>query len=105
MQITITGQHLDLTDALRSYIEEKFQKLSRHFANVIDVRVVLSVEKSRQKADASMLVGGNQFHADAETDDMYAAIDALLDKIDRQVLRHKEKLKDHRKADADKRLA
>ncbi len=105
MQITITGQHLDLTDALRSYVEEKFQKLSRHFANVIDVRVVLSVEKSRQKAEVSMLVGGNQLHADAETDDMYAAIDALLDKIDRQVLRHKEKLKDHRKADADKRLA
>ena len=105
MQINLTGQHLELTEPLRSYVEEKFQRLERHFDNVIDVHVVLSVEKLRQKAEASLLLGGNQLHAEAETDDMYAAIDGLVDKLDRQVVKHKEKVKDHHKADADKRLA
>lgn len=105
MQINLTGQHLELTDPLRTYVEEKFQRLERHFDNVIDVHVVLSVEKLRQKAEASLLLGGNQLHAEAETEDMYAAIDGLVDKLDRQVVKHKEKVKDHHKADADKRLA
>lgn len=105
MRINLTGLHLELTDSLRSYIEEKFSKLERHFDNVIDVRVVLSIEKQRQKAEANLLLGGNQIHAVAETDDMYATIDSLLDKLDRQLVKHKEKLKDHHKADADKRLA
>ncbi|APZ43936.1 ribosome hibernation-promoting factor, HPF/YfiA family [Acidihalobacter ferrooxydans] len=105
MQINLTGHHLELTDALRSYVEEKFRKLERHFDNVIDVHVVLSVEKLRQKAEASLLLGGSRIHAVAETEDMYAAIDSLIDKLDRQVVKHKEKTKDHHKADADKRLA
>ncbi len=105
MQINLTGHHLELTDPLRNYVEEKFQRLERHFDNVIDVHVVLSVEKLRQKAEASLLLGGNQLHAEAETEDMYAAIDGLVDKLDRQVVKHKEKVKDHHKADADKRLA
>ena len=105
MQINLTGQHLELTDPLRAYVEEKFQRLERHFDNVIDVHVVLSVEKLRQKAEASLLLGGNQLHAEAVTEDMYAAIDGLVDKLDRQVVKHKEKVKDHHKADADKRLA
>lgn len=105
MQINLTGHHLELTDPLRTYVEEKFQRLERHFDNVTDVHVVLSVEKLRQKAEASLLLGGNQLHAEAVTEDMYAAIDGLVDKLDRQVVKHKEKVKDHHKADADKRLA
>lgn len=103
MQINLTGHHIDLTDALRTYVNEKFERLERHFDNVIDVHVILSVEKLRQKAEASMIVSGSKIFADATDEDMYAAIDALIDKLDRQVVKHKEKTKDHHRAEGSHR--
>ena len=95
MQINLTGHHVDITSALRNYVHEKFERLERHFTHVIDAHVILTVEKLRHKAEASMLVSGNKLFADAVEEDMYAAIDGLVDKLDRQVVKHKEKLKDH----------
>ena len=103
MQINVTGHHVELTDALRNIINEKFERLERHFDNVIDVHVVLTVEKLQQKAEATMLVSGNRIHAEASNTDMYAAIDAMIDKLDRQVVKHKEKLKDHHRAEGSHR--
>jgi putative sigma-54 modulation protein len=96
MQINLTGRHLDITDAIRSYVQSKFERLERHFDHVTNVHVILSVEKLRQKAEASMHISGHDVFADSEHEDMYAAIDTLIDKLDRQVLRHKEKMKNHR---------
>lgn len=92
MQISISGHHIELTDALRNYVSDKFQRIERHFENVINVHVVLSVEKLEQKAEATMQVNGGKIHAEDAHEDLYAAIDGLIDKLDRQVLRHKEKL-------------
>ncbi|MGR8919177.1 MAG: ribosome hibernation-promoting factor, HPF/YfiA family [Gammaproteobacteria bacterium] len=96
MQINIDGHHVDLTDSMRDYIRSKLTRIERHFDQVVDVHVVLSVEKLRQKAEATVHVAGNNIHAHAENEDMYAAIDQLLDKLDRQVKKHKEKLTNHR---------
>jgi putative sigma-54 modulation protein len=96
MQINLTGRHLDITDAIRSYVQSKFERLERHFDHVTNVHVILSVEKLRQKAEASMHISGADVFADSEHEDMYAAIDTLVDKLDRQVLKHKEKMKNHR---------
>jgi len=95
MQINLTGQHLDITPALRDYVNEKIDRLERHFDNVTDMHVILSVEKLRHKAEATMHIAGGNLFADAVEEDMYAAIDALVDKLDRQVKKHKEKLTDH----------
>jgi len=95
MQLSLTGQHLDLTDSLKHYVDTKFEKLNRHFEHVLDVHVVLSVEKLRQKAEATLHVSGNNLFAVATREDMYAAIDNLVDKLDRQVVKHKEKIKNH----------
>ncbi|MDD3517396.1 MAG: ribosome-associated translation inhibitor RaiA [Chromatiales bacterium] len=103
MQINLTGHHVDLTDALRAYVDEKFSRLERHFDNVIDLHVILTVEKLRQKAEASVLVSGSKIYADAVDEDMYAAIDALVDKLDRQVVKHKEKIKDHHRSEGSHR--
>jgi len=96
MQMSVTGHHVEITDALRSYVEDKFQKLERHFDHVTNVHVILSVEKLQQKAEATMHISGADIFADAIHEDMYAAIDALLDKLDRQVLKHKEKIQSRR---------
>jgi putative sigma-54 modulation protein len=96
MQISLTGHHVDVTDALRSYVDSKFERLERHFDHVIDVHVILSVEKLDQKAEATIQLNGASVFADATHQDMYAAIDGLVDKLDRQVKKHKEKLTNHR---------
>jgi putative sigma-54 modulation protein len=98
MQINVTGQHLNLTDSLRDYAMNKMQKLERHFDHVTNVHIILSVEKERQKAEATVHVSGRDLFADAVADNMYPAIDAMVDKLDRQVKRHKEKLTDHHRA-------
>jgi putative sigma-54 modulation protein len=103
MQINLTGHHIDITSAMRNYVHDKFDRLERHFTHVIDAHVILTVEKLRHKAEASMLVSGNRLFADAVEDDMYAAIDGLVDKLDRQVVRHKEKLKDHHRLEGSHR--
>ncbi|MBL1277976.1 MAG: ribosome-associated translation inhibitor RaiA [Ectothiorhodospiraceae bacterium] len=95
MQISVSGQHLEVTDSLREYVISKLSKLERHFDKVTNVHAVLSVEKLRQKAEATIHINGANLFADAEKDNMYAAIDSLSDKLDRQIKRHKEKRSDH----------
>jgi putative sigma-54 modulation protein len=96
MQINLTGHHVDITNALRSYVDTKFERLERHFDHVTNVHVVLTVEKLRQKAEANLHLNGANVFADATHEDMYAAIDSLVDKLDRQVKKHKEKMTNHR---------
>jgi putative sigma-54 modulation protein len=98
MQISVTGHHVEVTDALKDYVDTKFQRLGRHFDQLIHIHVVLSVEKLRQKAEASIQLNGAKVFADAVHEDMYAAIDGLTDKLDRQVIKHKEKKSDYRGA-------
>jgi putative sigma-54 modulation protein len=99
MQITITGQHIDITQALRAYIESKFARLERHFDNMTNIHVVLNVEKERQMAEATIHVSRGKLFANDEHSDMYAAIDGLVDKLDRQLKKHKEKLTDHHRGE------
>ncbi|MDF2182190.1 ribosome-associated translation inhibitor RaiA [Neptuniibacter sp. CAU 1671] len=96
MQINITGHHVEVTEALNTYVLSKFEKIERHFDNITNVQVTLSVEKQRQKAEADMHVAGGQLFATHESEDMYAAIDGLSDKLDRQIIKHKEKMKKHK---------
>lgn len=95
MQINLTGHHTDITPALRSYVQTKFEKLRRHFNNMTNIHVILTVEKERRIAEAEVHVNNGNLFANAENNDMYAAIDSLVDKLDRQVKKHKEKLTDH----------
>lgn len=92
MQINISGHHLEITPALREYVTNKLSKLERHFDSITNTQVTLTVEKLRQKAEANVHVSGADLFAQSEHEDMYAAIDALTDKLDRQILKHKEKL-------------
>ena len=98
MQINLTGHHVDITDSLRNYVDSKFERLERHFDNVTNTHVILSVEKLEQKAEATMHLSGNTVFADSIDEDMYAAIDTLVDKLDRQVKKHKEKIKNHKRS-------
>lgn len=95
MQINLTGHHIEITDSMRDYVESKFSKLERHFDHINNVYVTLNVEKIRQVAEAKVNLNGGEVYATHEHDDMYAAIDGLIDKLDRQVIKHKEKLSDH----------
>ncbi len=95
MQINLTGHHVEITDSLRSYVDTKFSKLERHFDHISNVHVILNVEKLNQKAEATVHLSGAEVFASAENTDMYAAIDSMVDKLDRQVIKHKEKLKKH----------
>ena len=99
MQIDVTGHHVELTDPLRNYVNEKFERLERHFDHVTDVHVILSVEKLRHTAEATIHISGGKLFADSTNEDMYAAIDSLTDKLDRQIKRHKEKLTDHHRSE------
>jgi putative sigma-54 modulation protein len=96
MQINLTGHHVDVTDALKGYVDNKFERLARHFDHVINAHVILSVEKLSQKAEATLHINGANVFADSVHEDMYAAIDGLIDKLDRQVLRYKEKKSSYR---------
>ncbi len=106
MQLSVSGHHVEVTPPLRGYVEKKLERIVRHFDHVIDVHCVLTVEKLRHKAEATLAVSGAKIHADAVEGDMYAAIDALADKLDRRVKKHKEKVTDHHAAEVQKsRLA
>lgn len=105
MNLTVTGHHLDVTPAIREYLTTKLERVVRHFDSVIDVNVILSVEKMRQKVEATVRVRGKDIHAEADDADMYAAIDSLVDKLDRGVLRHKEKRNGSRQGPSLKRQA
>jgi len=95
MQMNISGHHVDLTPALRAYVTEKLQRLSKHFDHLISVDVILKVEKLDQMAEATVNAAGRTVFATASQSDMYAAIDALSDKLDRQVRRLKQRLRDN----------
>ena len=95
MQLSITGHHIDVTNAMKEYVENKLTKLERHFDHMTDIHCVLTVEKLQHKAEATIHLTGGRIHADAVESDMYAAIDVLLDKLLRQVTKHKEKRTDH----------
>jgi putative sigma-54 modulation protein len=103
MQLSVSGHHVEITDSLRGYVENKIKKVERHFDIVSDVRCILTVEKLRHKAEATVNVNGGTIYADATEEDMYAAIDGLIDKLDRRVRKHKEKLVDHHARDSQKR--
>jgi putative sigma-54 modulation protein len=91
MNLSISGHHLEVTPALREYVTVKLDKIRRHFDQVIDVNVFLSVDKLRQKAEIALHVRGKDIFAESVDDDLYAAIDSLVDKLDRQVLKYKDK--------------
>jgi putative sigma-54 modulation protein len=95
MQLDLSGHHVEVTAALRGYVQKKFERITRHFDQLIDVHCVLTVEKLRHKAEATVMLRGNKIYADATDANMYAAIDALADKLDRCVKKHKEKSTDH----------
>lgn len=95
MNLNISGHHLDLTDALRNYVHTKMRRVERHFDHVIDAEVVLEVEKLRHKAEATLQLSGRTLHAEAVEGDMYAAIDVMIDRLDRQIRKFKEKITDH----------
>lgn len=102
MNLNITGHHVEVTPALHDYVVGKVDRVLKHFDHVTSVHVVLSVQKLKQKAEITLHVKGKDIYADAEDSDLYAAIDALTDKLDRQVLKHKEKANDYNR---DKRIA
>lgn len=97
MQVNLTGHNLDITQAIRAYVIEKCKRLERHFDNLIAAHVILKVEKRQHMAEATLSVGGGpQLFAEDDQSDLYAAIDGMLDKLDRQVRRHKSKVTEHR---------
>ncbi len=95
MQINLTGHHVEITASLREYVNEKFAKLERHFDHINNVYVVLTVEKLNQKAESTVHLNGTEVHASAVNLDMYASIDSLIDKLDRQILKYKGKISQH----------
>jgi putative sigma-54 modulation protein len=102
MQLNVTGHHVDVTTSMKGYVEKKLDRIVRHSDHIIDVHCILTVEKLRHKAEAKVLLNGAMVYADAVDMDMYAAIDALADKLDRRVKKHKEKLTDHHALDVQK---
>ena len=95
MQITVSGHHIDITEALRSHVLEKFEKLQRHIDHITNIEVTLNVEKQVHKAEGQLHIAGADLFASSESDDMYAAIDSLAEKLDRQIIKHKEKHRGH----------
>lgn len=95
MNLNISGHHLEITPAIRDYVADKLERIKRHFDHVIDASVIMQVEKLLHKVEISMHVSGRDFHAHAEDTNMYAAIDMMADKLDRQIVKHKERNTDH----------
>jgi putative sigma-54 modulation protein len=95
MNLQISGHHLEITPAIREYATGKLERVTRHFDSVIDVNVILSVDKLKQKAEVTVHLSGKDVFVEAIDEDLYAAIDSLVDKLDRQIQKHKQKLQDH----------
>ena len=100
MNLTISGHHLEVTPALRGYVTSKLERVIRHFDQVVDIKVLLTVEKQkekekRQRAECNLRVKGNDLFVESTHFDLYAAVDELMDKLDRMVVRHKDRLQDH----------
>lgn len=100
MNLNLTGNHVEITPPMRDYVVSKMDKITRHFDHVIDVTIILSVEKHIQKAEANVHVRGKDIFVEADGTDMYASIDSLVDKLDRQILKYKEKNMERRNHDA-----
>lgn len=96
MQINISGHHLEITDSLREYVTSKIERLTHHHDRITSTHVILSVDKLIHNAEATLHVSGKDLFADSTHEDMYAAIDSLTDKLDRQLIKHKEKMRSHR---------
>ncbi len=99
MQLNLSGQHIEITDSLRDHVNSKFEKLTRHFDHMTNIHVVLSVEKQRQKAEATVHASGADLFASDENENMYTAIEQLISKLDRQIIKHKDKIKNHHQSD------
>jgi len=99
MQTNVSGHHIEVTESLRGYVESKIERIARHFDLVSDVNCILTVEKLRHKAEATVKVNGGKIYADHTEEDMYAAIDGLVDKLERRVRKYKEKMVDHHARD------
>ena len=95
MNLKITGHHVEVTDAIRDYVTTKLDRVIRHFDNVTSINVILSVEKLKQKAEVTLHVRGKDIFVESDDADMYAAIDSMTDKLDRQVIKYKQKNQDH----------
>ena len=96
MQVNITGHHIDVTHAIKSHTEEKLQKLDRHFPDVDNISVILSLEKKLQKAEAKLRFKGHEFFAEALSEDLYHSVEHLVEKLDKQLIKHRDKLKQNR---------
>ena len=103
MNLKVSGHHLDVTPAIHGYIEEKLARIARHVDQVMDVDIILSVDKLDQKIEAKVHLSGKDLYCESVDADMYAAIDGLADKLDRAVLKHKEKLADHHNQESIRR--
>jgi len=95
MNLIVSGHHVEITSSIREYVIGKMQRINRHFDHVIDVNVILTVEKLRQKAEVNVHMSGKDIYCESDDGNMYAAIDVLVDKLDRQILKHKRKLRSH----------
>jgi putative sigma-54 modulation protein len=95
MNLQISGHHLEITPAIHDYVTGKLERVVRHFDNVIDVNVILSVDKLKQKAEVTVHLSGKDIFVEAIEEDLYASVDCLVDKLDRQIQKHKQKLQDH----------
>ncbi|MFH1043547.1 MAG: ribosome-associated translation inhibitor RaiA [Pseudomonadota bacterium] len=102
MNVQVSGHHVEVTQAIRDYVMSKLGRIKRHSDQVIDVNVILSVQKMRQKAEISVHIPGKDIHVESDDEDLYAAIDLLMDKLDRQIVKHKDKAFAHAR-DAIKR--
>ncbi len=91
MNVQVSGHHIEVTQAIRDYVVSKLGRIKRHFDQVIDVNVTLSVQKTRQKAEISVHLPGKDVHVESDDEDLYAAIDLMMDKLDRQIIKHKDK--------------
>lgn len=96
MNLNLTGHHIQITPAIREYVANKLQRITNHFDHVIDVNVIMSIEKLKQKVEATVHVRGKDIFCESTDADMYAAVDGLVDKLDRTIIKHKEKNLDHR---------
>ena len=105
MNLNMTGHHIEITPSMRDYVSNKMSRINRHFDHVIDVSMILSVEKLRQKIEANVHLSGKDIFVECEDADMYAAIDLLVDKLDRQIIKHKERFQEGRHGAGLKRAA
>ena len=95
MNVQVSGHHVEVTEAIRDYVTSKLGRVKRHFDQVIDISVVLSVQKLRQKAEISVHLPGKDIHVESDDEDLYAAIDLMMGKLDRQIIKHKQKAYSH----------